>query len=183
MATSAEAGARSARSHELLAIALEVLERDGLEQLSVGEIAREAKIKPPSLYKHFAGKAEIELGLIELGFELFTQDTRAALAALGPRASRRKKVTAYAHAYRAFGLEHPQLYRLMNERPLPREKLAPEVESEAMRDYLDLVADRDRARSYWAWAHGLLSLEIANRYPPDADLDAAWQVLINAIAS
>lgn len=179
---SALPGGRSARSQELLAIALEVLERDGLERLSVGEIARQAGIRTPSLYKHFTGKAEIELGLIELGFALFVRATSEATAELGPQASRRKKITAFARAYRTFGLQNPQLYRLMNDRPLPRDMLSPEVEAEAMRDYLALVTDRDQARSYWAWAHGLLSLEIAGRYPPEADLDAAWQVLIDAVA-
>ena len=173
---------RSARSQELLTIALEVLERDGLERLSVGEIARQAGIKTPSLYKHFAGKPEIELGLIELGFEMFTRSTREAVEALNSGASRRRKIAAFANAYRTFGLENPQLYRLMNDRPLPRDMLAPEVEAEAMRDYLALVTDRDQARSYWAWAHGLLSLEIADRYPPEADLDAAWQILIDTVA-
>lgn len=172
---------RTARSEELLRIALEVLERDGLERLSVGQIARTARIKTPSLYKHFSGKREIELGLIEIGFERFIEATRTALDNLGPRASRRRKITAFVQAYRAFGLARPELYRLMNDRPLPRDLLSPEIEAEAMRDYLSLVPDRDRARSFWAWAHGLLSLEIAGRFPDDADLDAAWQILIDAL--
>ena len=40
----------------------------------------------------------------------------------------------------------------------------------------------DTARAAWAWAHGLASLEIADRFPPGADIDAAWQVLVETLA-
>lgn len=172
----------SPRSEQLLDIALAVLERDGLDRLSVGEIARRAGIKTPSLYKHFASKADIELRLIEHGFGLFAEAVRNALAPLDGTASHRQRVTVFAGAYRGFGLQHPQLYRLMNDRPLPRDLLAPGTEEAATRDYFTIVDDEHSARSYWAWAHGLLSLEIANRYPPGADLDAAWAVLIDTVA-
>jgi hypothetical protein len=35
--------------------------------------------------------------------------------------------------------------------------------------------DRDRARAVWAFAHGMTILELNGRFPPDADLDAAWR--------
>ena len=169
----------STRREQLLTVAAAVLEDHGLERLSMGAIARRAGIRPPSLYKHFAGKAEVEVRLTEYGFGLFTASVRQALARLGPEPTRRAAITAFARLYRAFGLAHPQLYRLMNGRRLPRELLTPGVEEAAMRDYLALVPDVDMARSLWAWAHGLLSLELVDRYPPGADLDAAWQVLID----
>ena len=54
-----------------------------------------------------------------------------------------------ARTYRRFALARPHLYRLMPERPLPRARLRPGVEERA------------------ALPHG--------RFPPDADLDAAWE--------
>lgn len=41
----------------------------------------------------------------------------------------------------------------------------------------------DVARAAWAWAHGLVILEIAQRFPPDADLDAAWAVLVDTLTA
>ncbi|MEV0651222.1 WHG domain-containing protein [Phytomonospora sp. NPDC050363] len=32
------------------------------------------------------------------------------------------------------------------------------------------------ARAVWAFAHGMVVLELEDRFPPDADLDAAWRV-------
>lgn len=167
------------RREQILAVAAMVLEDEGLERLSMGAIARRAGIRTPSLYKHFAGKAEVEVRLTEYGFGLFTASVRQAVARLGPDATSRQAIAAFARLYRAFGLAHPQLYRLMNGRSLPRELATPGVEEAAMRDYLALVPDIDVARSLWAWAHGLLSLELVGRYPPGADLDAAWQVLVD----
>ncbi len=33
----------------------------------------------------------------------------------------------------------------------------------------------DVARTFWAFAHGMVVLELDGRFPPDADLDAAWR--------
>src|SRR6185503_11110455 len=79
-------------------------------------------------------------------------------------------------AYRAFARDHPHLYRLMTERPLARERLAPGVEDAAARPLLDAVGgDPDTARAVWAFAHGMTVLELDGRFPEDADLDAAWE--------
>ena len=70
-------------------------------------------IQPPSLYKHFASKREIEAALIAEGFSAFA----AGLEAAGPGFG------AIARAYRRFALERPHLYRLMTQGPLPRDLL------------------------------------------------------------
>ena len=41
--------------------------------------------------------------------------------------------------------------------------------------------DEHRARLLWAAAHGLVVLELADRFPPGADLDAAWTELVAAL--
>jgi len=111
--------AKSVRSEEVLELALSVLERNGLEAFSLVEVAKAAGVKPPSLYKQFDGKADIEVQLIEMGFRMQGDTTRRAMAALGPSPTRRMVVDMLARAYRDFGQRHPQLYRLMHERPLP----------------------------------------------------------------
>jgi len=35
--------------------------------------------------------------------------------------------------------------------------------------------DRDLARAAFAFAHGMMILELNGRFPADADLDAAWR--------
>jgi AcrR family transcriptional regulator len=170
------------RSDELLEIALRVLERDGLEAFSMGEIARAAGIKPPSLYKQFDGKADIEARLIERGFRMQGETTQRALAALGASPSRKTVFAMLVRAYREFGVGHPQLYRLMHERPLPA-TLPMEVYLARSTSYRSLFDDPSAATSFWAWAHGVLILELAGRYEPAVDVDRIWEILIEKVSA
>lgn len=164
----------SARQREIVAAAGDVLAREGAAALTVGRIAQELGIKAPSLYKHFADKREIEAALIAGGFEAFG----LAVAAGGPG------LPGVAAAYRAFALQHPHLYRLMTERPLPREVLPEGAEARAAAPVVAAVGgDPDLARAVWAFAHGMVHLELAGRFPLDAELDAAWRAATEAFAA
>ena len=41
--------------------------------------------------------------------------------------------------------------------------------------------DPDRARAIYAFAHGMVILELDDRFPPGADLDAAWAQGLSAL--
>ena len=87
-------------------------------------------------------------------------------------------------AYRAFALEHPHLYRLMFEGRLPRERLVPGAEERAAAPVIAAVGgDPDQARALYAFAHGMVTLELGGRFPDDADLDAAWARGLRAFAT
>jgi AcrR family transcriptional regulator len=159
------------RQREILDVARALLAREGVEALTVGRLAGELGIKPPSLYKHFTGKRRLEAALIAEGLEAQAE----TLEAIGP------DLAGIARAYRTFALENPQLYRLMTERPLPRDELPPGVEDRAAAPVIRAAGgDRDLARAVWAFAHGMVQLELADRFPPDADLDAAWLTAVRA---
>jgi AcrR family transcriptional regulator len=155
----------TSRQREILDAAGELLSREGVEALTVGRLARALGIQPPSLYKHFASKRELEAMLIAEGLERHAE----ALEAAGPGLER------IGSAYRRFALDNPQLYRLMTERPLPREDLPEGTEARAAAPVIAATGDRDLARAAWSFAHGMVQLELAGRYPPGADLDAAWR--------
>jgi hypothetical protein len=64
----------------------------------------------------------------------------------------------------------------MTEKPLPRHRLTPGVEERAAAPIVAAVGgDENTARAVWAFAHGMTILELNQRFPPDADLDAAWR--------
>lgn len=178
----------SARREQLLDLAERVLERDGVATFGVNALAREAEIKPPSLYKHFTGAREIEHALIARWFRRLA----AALTDATGREGAGSALARLAQAYRRHAHAAPQLYRLATDRPLDRallDRLDPGCEREAMAailDFFDETDDRhERARLAWASAHGLVSFEIAGRFPPTAtpaDLDAAWQRLVRVLS-
>jgi hypothetical protein len=88
-----------------------------------------------------------------------------------------------AAAYRGFALENPHLYRLMTERALNRELLAPGAEARAAAPLIEAAGgDADLARAAWAFAHGMTILELNQRFPADADLDAAWSRGVEALS-
>ncbi len=168
------------RRDELVSVAIAVLERDGLERFSIGEIARKAGIKPPSLYKQFANKADIEAAMVELGFRTQAVVNSRAVAALGKSASKRQIAETLVRAYRDFGAQHPQLYRLMNDRPLPA-TFPPEAMDAISADYRKLFTDPLIATSFWAWAHGLFTLELANRFESQSNIEGLWKVMVDRL--
>jgi Tetracyclin repressor-like, C-terminal domain len=89
-------------------------------------------------------------------------------------------ISAVAAAYRELALAHPHLHRLMHNGPLPRRHLPAGVEERAAAPVLRGAGSRARARALWAFAHGMVMLELDQRFPPDADLDAAWEAGIAA---
>ena len=68
----------------------------------------------------------------------------------------------------------------MNSGPLPRQLLPAGLEDRAAAPVLRVTGSRARARALWAFAHGMVMLELDHRFPPDADLDAAWRAGIAA---
>jgi AcrR family transcriptional regulator len=156
-------------------VATRLLASEGLEAVTMRRIASELGIQAPSLYKHFEDKRSLEAAIIAGGLHDLGVAIQAALAAGD------EPLPAVARAYRKFGLEHPHLYRLMNDGPLPRDLLPAGLEDDVSRPLVDLLGDRARARVAWATAHGLVSLELAGRFPPDADLDAAWDSAVRTL--
>lgn len=161
--------ALTSRAREIVAAALELLEEEGPEGLSMRRLAERLGIRAPSIYKHLPDKEALEAAIISVGFELQADAFEAALADADDQ------LAAIARVYRRFANAHPHLYRLMTERELKRELLTPGVEERAGRPVYEAVGrDADRARAAWAFAHGMTILELSRRFPPDADLDAAW---------
>ncbi|MGN6377332.1 MAG: TetR/AcrR family transcriptional regulator [Gaiellales bacterium] len=167
-AAAADSDLLTPRAREIVAAARELLERDGPEGLSMRRIAQRLGIQAPSLYKHLPDKQALENAIISTGFEEQARMFEEALDADDPLGS-------LAVAYRRYAKQHPHLYRLMTERPLQRDRLAPGAEQRAAAPVIQAAGDADLARAVWAFAHGMTILELNHRFPPDADLDAAWE--------
>jgi AcrR family transcriptional regulator len=165
------------RAREIVAAARGILEEEGAEALSMRRIAERLGIRAPSLYKHVPDKQALEAAIISAGFE-----EQAAAFEKVLEQSPDDPLGALATAYREFARRHPHLYRLMTDRPLPRDQLVPGVEARAgLPIYRAAGENPDLARAAWAFAHGMTILELNERFPPGADLDAAWREGIQAI--
>jgi AcrR family transcriptional regulator len=128
-----------------------LLEEEGVEALTMRRLADRVGIRAPSLYKHLPDKAALEAAIIATGLEDTAAAFEAAVQGAGEGRNRGAGeaegaseasahaagagdeaeqgagggLAALAAAYRRFALEHPHLYRLMNNGPLPREHPLP----------------------------------------------------------
>jgi AcrR family transcriptional regulator len=166
------------RARQIVQAARQLLEHDGPQALTMRRLADRLGIRAPSLYKHLPDKAALEAAIIATGLEDIATTLQAALETA--TAADAEPLAALAGAYRAFALAHPHLYRLMTDQPLPRDHLPPGVEAHAATPLLRAAGNQDLARAVWAFAHGMVQLELARRFPPGADLDTAWQEGITA---
>jgi AcrR family transcriptional regulator len=159
------------RADEVVAAARRVLERDGRDGLTMAAVAAELGIRAPSLYKHVAGKAAIEVGLIDVALA----ETGRALHEVLRRPGGRPPLVALLAAYRRHALAHPNLYRLATAGTLPRPQLTPGLEDWAGEPFLTVTGDAHRAQALWAFAHGMVILELDGRFPDGSDLDRTWR--------
>jgi AcrR family transcriptional regulator len=95
----------------LMTVALEILERDGLEALSLRKIATAVGVSHAAPAHHFPTLRHLLTGLATVGFARFDQGMRAErdFSAPDPPAQMR----AAERAYIAFATSHPALFRLM----------------------------------------------------------------------
>ena len=166
------------RQAEVLEATRTLLEAMGPEAITMRAIAEHLGIRASSLYKQFPDKAAIERQLIAAGLDDQSGAFEANLM------SDQEPIAGVLSALRTWALDHRHLYRLMTDRPTPAESLPPAVEARqgepVMRAFRN---DADLARAGWAFAHGLVSLEIDGRFPRDADIDAAWSAGIAAFVA
>ncbi|MFF2618929.1 TetR/AcrR family transcriptional regulator C-terminal domain-containing protein [Kitasatospora sp. NPDC058046] len=94
----------------ILACALEIIDREGIEQLSMRRLARTLGHDPMSLYRHAANKAALLDGVAETVLnELTVDSTDPDWAA---------QLRAVARGYRRLALAHPNAVPLLVTRPL-----------------------------------------------------------------
>ena len=138
-------------------------------------VAEVLGIRAPSLYKHLPGKEALEVAIVITGFE----EAAAAFEAATDGAA--EPLAAFVAAYRAFARAHPHLYRLMTDRPLPRDHLPPGLEERTAAPLQRATGSPARARAAWAFIHGMVLLELTERFPEDGVTEHAWQAGITAM--
>jgi len=162
------------RAREIVRAARELLEKEGPGALSMRRLGERVGMRAPSIYEHFRDKQALVAALISVGFEEQADLFDRAAESADP-------LQALATAYRDFARRQPHMYRLLTEQPLRRDLLVPGVEEAAALPLLRAVGgDVERARAVWAFAHGMVILELNRRFPPGADLDQTWRTGIGA---
>jgi len=162
----------STRRRQIIEAARRLLEEQGPEALSMRNVAAEIGIRAPSLYEHVTDKRALESAIIA---DALTEQGEAQLAFL-ENYHGDDPLTGIAKNYRQWALDHPHLYRLVFSRDLDRDEpavvTAEHLAAQPMRRITG--GDISASRAIWAFAHGMVSLELADRFPPDTDIDELW---------
>ncbi|MFM0597820.1 TetR/AcrR family transcriptional regulator [Paraburkholderia dilworthii] len=100
---------KQALRERILDASRRIVMREGFAALSMRKIADAIEYSPATLYLHFASRDEIAQALCEEGYAqlLATFEPHARIADPAER------LKALGRAYIAFGVEHPQTYRLI----------------------------------------------------------------------
>ena len=166
------------RAQQIVGAARELLEAEGVAALSMRNIAHRLGIQAPALYRHFPDKREIELIIIEQGFWEIGDRTAAAIAG-SP-----EPLAALCAATREWALAHPHIYRLTFGTTIDRARMDPAAEAHAGTPIGIVTAgDPDVARAVWAFVHGMIELELLDRFPDGTDVDAVWRTGVRALAT
>lgn len=152
-------------------MSLDIVEREGAEQLTIRRIAETVDRTQPAVYAKFASKDDILAAVAVEGFtSLAAQLEKAAKAGAGER------LAAIANAYVQFGLKHPRLYKVMFVDPavIPfAQQSTPASAHAAFTTMYDAVVeasglDASRAESatevMWATLHGFVTLSVTQRF-------------------
>ena len=170
---------RGSRFPEMVAVARDLLETEGPEALTMRRVAARLGIREPSLYKHASGRDELLAGVVASGMRELAEGRREALR---PAAGVVDALARLAAFQREFASRHPHLYRLMFDRPFPRELLPAHADAEAWRPVIEVLGSEERHWAAFAFAHGMLELERTGRLPPGEQLEAVWRVGLDAFA-
>jgi len=156
-------------SPQLLEAALSILTDEGVDGITVRNVAAHAGVAPAGVYSRFDGKSGLLDALLSQGFEGLHQ---AIVAASGPDA--RARLISACTAYRRFALDHPEHYRLMFDHKQVV-SMSPESAERAEVAFGELVSrvhdgqdagllapgkPVEVAQQIWSALHGAVSLEL-----------------------
>lgn len=169
----------------LTAAARTIVERDGVEALTLRAVATATGVSAMAPYHHFKDRAALVAAVAAQGFDQLYHEKMAALADAPGDPARR--IVAGSIAYVRFVAEHPSLYRLMKSPALADRTAHPDLARAAARPGQSLaamlgeLAEAGRLRGItadqagqliWALVHGIATLA-NDAYLADAESLAA----------
>jgi AcrR family transcriptional regulator len=167
---------------EILEVAIELMETEGVAALSLSAVARRLGMQPPSLYQYFPSKMAIFDALFQRGAELVLAVQREAVAtAAEDEDPLERGITAFCR----WCLQHPVYSQLLFWRTIPGFEPSPEAFEpakeaiEELRKQLQEAVDAGRLRPdaagdeaialFTSLTAGVLSQQIANQ--PNASFE------------
>ena len=182
----------------LLKAAHDILNKKGIEGLSLRAIAAEAGVSHMAPYAHFKNKSQLYQAVAASGFLELGQRMARVQDDSPPK---RELILLYGAQYIEFAIEHPQMYRLMLSQAHPGNHLdstlpinqdQDELQKASMRPYILLrdgfahyEGDQNKvkiqAQGAWSIVHGIASLIIEGHIKIDEGMSTKEYLSIAAM--
>ncbi|RTQ93529.1 TetR/AcrR family transcriptional regulator [Lysinibacillus telephonicus] len=99
----------------IIETAAELVDKEGVDSLTLATIARKLNVRPPSLFNHIEGLHSIKRELSLYGLTLFYEKIEEA----SREKNKNEAIFSFAYAYIQFAREHPGIYELILRAPEP----------------------------------------------------------------
>lgn len=171
-------------SDAVVSAAAELADRDGLDGVTLTRLASRLGIRPPSLYAHVDGLADLRARLGARG----ARELAAAVQVAAAGKAGRDALATVAGTYRAYAMEHPGTYAAMQRAPDQ-----PGDAADAGRELVEVLLavlsgyglrgdDAIHAvRGIRASLHGFVSLEREGGFGLPLSLDGSYDRLITVL--
>lgn len=162
--------------------AVELVNEQGPDALSLAELAARFRVRPPSLYNHVDGLDGLRHALALRGLQGLAEAMRGAAAGRAGFDA----IRAVAGAYRGYAHAQPGVYSFTLRAPGPEEQdlqeaagVVLDVVLAALRGYgFGDDAAIHAARSLRSALHGFVALELAGGFGLPQDLDESFDLLL-----
>jgi AcrR family transcriptional regulator len=168
----------------ILEAAGEIADQYGMQEITLANLAKKLKIRPPSLYNHFDGLPGLRKELAIYGIDrIYEEVANSAIGVSGTDA-----VIAISKAYVNFARKHPGIYEATLLAPDPEnedvQRAGAKIVDLAVRvlQVYDLEGDLalHAVRGLRSILHGFSSLEQSGGFKLALDLDESLLIIIRA---
>ena len=176
------------RKQEIIEVCVEMIDKDGFQNLSIKTIADRIGIKPPSLYKHFQGGLdEIKEAILVYGWREI--DIKIAKSAVGK--SREEGLKVMCYALREFAHDHPGVFEAICWHNSYTSELNHEITKGVISSLysildsleFDEVRKMHTLRSLRGFVEGFSLLELHGSFGDEISLDESFAYGVDALIS
>lgn len=165
--------------NDIINSALEILDNQGLEHVTLKEISLHLNIQPPSLYNHVQGLDDVLIKVANKSFENLHDSLVNSIIGL----DKDKAFYELSNHYRAFFMLHKGQYALIQQVKLWDKDKSVSIESDKFLQLLKQILrqfelrDNDAIhfiRTWRSYMHGFLLLETNGSFALDESIDSSF---------
>lgn len=182
-----QTGKKETGKEKILRTAIAIANRDGLEAISMHAIAREIKVKTPSLYKHVSGLQEVHDALHAAGLAALLEK----VSDIPRNKSSKKRILLFAEQLTDFAQNSPALYQAIQISYIEKNEEIEQLGEKFMFILFSLFSDYQLSqeelihvvRSFRSMLHGFLDLNRHEGFKLKTKLDESMKYGIDMLLS